>query len=117
MQVKIKCLECGRRTMYHDVGKVFYNIDNSSDILFEKEIICNKCKADISNKKAEIDNYFYMALITANICRSINVEDGSEIPEHLRGAFCVKTIQMEKARAFCRTVPIMEDKPPVGKRL
>ncbi len=108
MQVKIKCLECNRRTMHQEVGRVFYNPNNLMEILFEREVFCNKCGLNISSRKVEVDHYLFMTLLAANISKQIHLEDGAEIPEHLRGVYCLNEKSMKEAREFCRTIPVIK---------
>jgi hypothetical protein len=80
MEIDIKCLECGKGTRNFELGRAYYLIDNPSEtFIVENNIICPKCKKDISNEKCLVKtNELMMKLVVANLCLS----DG-KVPKHL----------------------------------
>ncbi|MBI2148201.1 hypothetical protein HYU23_00825 [Candidatus Woesearchaeota archaeon] len=103
MEADIKCLECGKGTRNFELGEVFYCRENpTSNTLIKNEVICPKCKASISNEKFLVkENYFYMGIITANLC----IASKMSIPEHLRGAKLINEKDYDKFSSYCKSKP------------
>ncbi len=86
MEIDIKCTECGKMTRNFELGKLFYIPNHVKEsVVILDAVICPKCKKDISNEKFLVkESYFFMRLITANVCLSMG-----ETPDHLRVALPV----------------------------
>ncbi len=84
MEIDIKCLNCGKVTKNFELGEMFYLPENASETLVVKnQIICPKCRKDISDEKCSVRaNELLMRLVAANICLS-----AGDLPKHLQGAF------------------------------
>jgi len=83
MQIDIKCAECGKMTRHFELGKVCYSVENPSGTFrVVDEIICPKCKKDISNEKCLIKSH---ELVLKILVANIGIAIGENQPEHLRG--------------------------------
>ena len=86
MDLEIKCLECGRRTKHFEIGPAVFTVDGSKEILLIDQIICPKCKKDISNGKCVTPSGMFLITLMAIIIGMKGEKDGSfEIPPHLKG--------------------------------
>jgi len=83
MQIDIKCAECGKMTRNFELGKVCCSVENPSETFrIVDDIICPKCKKEISNEKCLIKSHELMWRILAANLGSLA---GGEQPEHLKG--------------------------------
>jgi len=103
MQLVIKCLECNKTTRKVNLGKVYYKInDPSNTAMFEDEVICPKCKKNVSDSKFELnESYFLMSLITAHI----GIDTFGYIPDHLSGCIHVNNSQYERIEPSLKSKP------------
>ena len=85
MQADIKCADCGKMTLHFELGELYYDVNKpSTTVVVKNEIICPKCKKNISDKKCLVkENDFLMSLVAANI--SLGMKDFG-VPSYLRGA-------------------------------
>lgn len=86
MDLEIKCLECGKRTRHFEIGPAVFTPDGEKEILLRDNIICQKCKKDISKGKCVTPSGMFMISLMAITMKMMAEKDGShfELPLHLR---------------------------------
>jgi TFIIF-interacting CTD phosphatase-like protein len=95
----MKCLECGRSTMYFELGEVYCEISNCTSILAKNKIICPKCNKDISKGKCAVK---IQDIVGMFIAANLLVDEG--LPKHLQGAASLRSKEFQEARLFCESV-------------
>ena len=85
MQIEIKCLECGKRTRYFEIGPAAYTMEGGDEIILRDKIFCPKCKKEINNGKCVALSGELMISLMALTIGMIGEKEGNfEIPPHLR---------------------------------
>lgn len=86
MKLEIKCLECSKRTKRFEIGPAAFASDGVREILLKDNLICPKCKRDISEGKCITHGGIFMISLMAITMSRIGEKEGSShVPEHLRG--------------------------------
>ncbi len=86
MNLEIKCLECTQRTRHFEIGPAAYTPNGDQGILLRDNIICPKCKKDISEGKCITPSGIFMISLMAITMKMMAEKDDShfELPPHLR---------------------------------
>ena len=86
MELEIKCLECDRRTRRFEIGPAAFTPNGDMGILLKDNIICPKCKKDISEGKCVTPSGTFIISLMALTMGMIGEKEGNlQIPPHLRG--------------------------------
>lgn len=87
MDLEIKCLDCGKRTRHFEIGPAVFTPGDDKEILLRNNIICPKCKKDISEGKCITPSGMFMISLMAITMEMIAEKRGDhfELPPHLRG--------------------------------
>lgn len=86
MEIEIKCLECGKRTRCFEIGPAAFTMGGGMEILLRDNIICPKCKKDISNEKCiTLSGRFMISLMALTIGMLGEKEGDFKVPVHLKG--------------------------------
>lgn len=105
MEADIKCLVCGRMTRHFELGELYYNVDKpASAIIVKEQVVCPKCKTDISQRKCAVkENYFLMRLVAATISLTMEAKGEFAVPQHLQGAIPLRKKQYQIVASNCKT--------------
>ena len=99
MEIEIKCLECGKRTRNFEMGPAAFTMDGGEEVTLRDNIICPKCKKDISNGKCVAQNGRFILSMMAFTIGMIGEKEGSfKIPPHLRGMAIVSKENFNKLK-------------------
>ncbi|MEK6984078.1 MAG: hypothetical protein AABX33_05885 [Nanoarchaeota archaeon] len=86
MEIEIKCLECRKRTRQFEIGPAAFRMDGGEEIILRDNIICPKCKKDISNEKCvSRSGEFLISMMALTMGMIGEKESNFRIPPHLRG--------------------------------
>lgn len=87
MDLEIKCLDCDKRTRRFEIGPVVFTPEDNREILLRDNIICPKCKKDISEGKCVTPSGMFMISLMAITMEMMAEKDGSrfKLPPHLGG--------------------------------
>lgn len=87
MELEIKCLECNKITRRFEIGPAVFTPEGDKEILLRDNIICPKCKNDISEGKCVTSGGMFMISLMAITMEMMAEKEGShfELPPHLRG--------------------------------
>jgi uncharacterized CHY-type Zn-finger protein len=107
MELDIKCMDCNKQTRNYEIGRLFYVLEKPKiRALVEKQIICPKCRKDISNEKFMIkESQLMWSLITANICKQID-----DVPSHLEGVTRIDERGYDIMKEKCKSIPNLVEK-------
>jgi hypothetical protein len=99
MKIEIKCLECGKRTRHFEIGPAAFTRDGGEEITLRDNIICPKCKKDISNGKCVAPSGEFLLSMIALTMGMIGEKEGNfKIPPHLRGMALVTKENFDKLK-------------------
>ncbi|MEW5897206.1 MAG: hypothetical protein AB1668_05910 [Nanoarchaeota archaeon] len=87
MELEIKCLECGKRTRYFEIGPAVFTPEGDKEILLRDTITCPKCKKDISGGKCITPSGMFMISLMAITMEMMAEKEGNnfKLPPHLKG--------------------------------
>ncbi len=117
MELEIKCLDCGKRTRRFEIGPAVFAPNNNQKILLRDNIICPKCKHDISDGKCITPSGMFMISLMIITMWQVAEKEGDrfELPPHLRGIAIVSKENYEvlkkQSKAFIMLANKLSDYP------
>lgn len=111
MDLEIKCLECDKRTRHFEIGPAVFTLGDNKEILLRDNIICPKCKKDISEGKCVTPSGMFMIFLMALTMGMMGEKEGNfQIPPHLRGIAIVSKENYEALKKQSKASIKLADK-------